>query len=199
MFSYKRFSLFLGLSLLASTVVTVNQAQAQSLETENLFESTSSSSASGAGGSSQSAREVNHLSSFGGVGKRANSGASKSTSEASDLSSFLSAVANSSQNREDLSDSQEGNSPEASSITEMGGENNSEVTIAQAPDLQQEGNSETSTTSPSEGTGTSILGISTSIPSQPTAEKIPESSPSLIVWLGLAAAGFVHTRFKSQK
>jgi hypothetical protein len=204
MFSYKRFSFFLGLSLIASTVVSVNQAHAQSLEANIELDPKTSQSASEAGGSSQSDADANSLSSFGDDRNRVTTSMvfNSTLGTSNDLTTSPSSVTDILNNQEDVLDSQAGESPEpsASLLTEQ----------------QEQNGSETSTSSPAEGTEDSILGnsaslsselledsllteTSTSLASEPTAEKIPESSPSLLVWLGLAGAGFVHTKFKSKK
>ncbi|NEP13659.1 MAG: hypothetical protein F6J92_33165 [Symploca sp. SIO1A3] len=204
MFSYKRFSFFLGLSLVASTVVSANRAHGQSLQANLELEPKISQSASEAGGNSQSGADANSSSNLSDVknGVKNPKGFSSKLGASNEQTTATSSTADISNNIEDVLDNlQEGESlgASASSVTEQ----------------QERNNSETSTSSPIEGTESSVLGnsaslsselidkslltqTSTSLVSEPTAEKIPESSPSLLIWLGLAGAAFVHTRFKSK-
>ncbi len=205
MFSYKRFSFFLGVSLVASTVISVNRAHGQSLEANLELEPTISQSASEAGGNSQSGADANSSSNLSDTGNRGKNPKSFSSTvgASNEETTATSSTADISNNLEDVLDNlEEGESlgASASSVTEQ----------------QEQNNSETSTSSPIEGTESSLLEnsaslsselidkslltkTSTSLASEPTAEKIPESSPSLLIWLGLAGAAFVHTKFKSKQ
>ncbi|NES18639.1 MAG: hypothetical protein F6K41_06840 [Symploca sp. SIO3E6] len=210
MFSYKRFSFFLGLNLIASTVVAVNQVQAQSLLAENLLDSPKTSqSASEDGSSVQSDVDTTSSSNLDDGSRVNHQGLKDQLGERDNFSTFISSTIDIISN---LGDSTE---LSVSLITEVEKERNPETPKPQVNELQEQNNSETSTSTlveetegsipeksasfPSELINHGLTGDSTPLVTEPKTEKIPEASPSLLVWLGLAGVGLLHASVRRQK
>ncbi|NER95792.1 MAG: hypothetical protein F6J86_18455 [Symploca sp. SIO1B1] len=225
MFSYKRFSFFLGLNLMASTVVSVNQVQAQSLTANELDAPQISQSTSGAGSSSQSNVDANSSSNLDNGSKANHKDFQDKLGEKEELSTFPSST------KDILNNLGAPLEFSASVITEVEKEHNPETSKPQVNEPQEQNNSETSASPLVEENQGSILKKSTPLSSgvinnSPTesspslviepktekitesssslvietkTERIPESSPSLFVWLGLAGVGLLHASVRRQK
>ncbi|NEP60000.1 MAG: hypothetical protein F6K31_23845 [Symploca sp. SIO2G7] len=192
-------------------MVSINQAHAQSLTVDNLDDPKASQSAAGSEDSSQSGADANSSSNLDNVRSRVenNEGFNYQLEVRDDLSTVPSSTIDILNNL--------GNSPEflTSQFTEVEGEHNPKASTTQVNEPQEQNQTETSISSLLEGTEGSVLensaslspklinnnpsGTSTSLVTEPTVERIPESSPSLLVWLGLAGVGLLHARARSKK